>query len=137
MTTPPSAADEPRADAAHRPASLPYDAGVGPEGAEDETMTAEVITDATKVHVTLDIRPIEDDRVSSYVGSNILLVWDRDEPDQARRLVNLPVDIDPATAVVAINNGVCDMTADRSSPDANRGDTDTHHDHTTHTGANA
>lgn len=92
----------------------------------DVTISAEIQADHDAVHVTLDVAPIADDALESYVGSNLFLVWDRNAPDQVRRLVNLPHDIDPASAIITIHNGVLDLTARRRVPPT-AGTTQAHH----------
>ncbi|MBW3583873.1 MAG: hypothetical protein KY455_12330 [Euryarchaeota archaeon] len=75
--------------------------------------TPEVQVGDASVHVTLDIRPIAAGDLDYFVGSNLVLLWSRSEPEEVCSVVRLPVSVVPAECVVTVTNGVFDLTAPR------------------------
>lgn len=64
---------------------------------------------AGHLFVTLDIPEIPKGMLSHYVGTNLLVLWRRDDPEHQARVIRFPVDVRPERAVLRVNNGILDL----------------------------
>jgi HSP20 family molecular chaperone IbpA len=78
--------------------------------ADDGTSRAEVQVEGDRLQVTLAVPEVAPEALDHFVGSNILVLWSKDDPETQRTVVRLPEDVRPETAVIRCVNGVFDLT---------------------------
>lgn len=80
---------------------------------------ADIIVEGDRIHITLSAQGVPEADLAYYLGSNVLLVWDRRRPEEARTIVHLPESVDPETAQAQVTNNVLDLSA-RRAPERDR-----------------
>lgn len=92
------------------PGRIPDEGGTGfVAQADDAAPSPDVVVVGGHLFVTAHVSEIPADQLTHYVGTNLLVVWRKDEPEEACVFIRFPVDVDPQRAVVRITNGVLDL----------------------------
>ncbi len=83
---------------------------------EDEEATPDVVVVGGHLFVTVPISEIPAEQLAHFVGTNLLVVWRQDQPDEAAAYIRFPVDVAPERAVVRVTNGVLDLEVPVARP---------------------
>lgn len=59
--------------------------------------------------VTVSLPEIPAGELAHYVGTNLLVLWRKGEPDDAARVIRFPKNVQPERAVLRVNNGILDL----------------------------
>lgn len=99
------------------PGRSPDEGGPGiPANVEEAAPTPDVVVVGGHLFVTVPVSEIPPDQLTHYVGTNLLVVWRQDLPEEACVFIRFPVDVAPERAVVRVTNGVLDLEVPVARP---------------------
>jgi hypothetical protein len=64
-----------------------------------------------RLFLTLDLEGTPAESVAHYLGTNLLVIWRKESPQESARLIRLPVDVESGEAILRITNNVFDLAA--------------------------